>query len=68
MFMPQYDNTTLPDKQRIQGMRSAAAKVYYVEKSFSDGKPVWRFDHGGAGVLIIPCWLCTGLTCCQHSW
>jgi hypothetical protein len=23
--------------------------VYYVERSMSDGKPAWRFDHGGAG-------------------
>jgi hypothetical protein len=52
MFMPQYDNTSLPDSVRIQGMQAAHAKVSYVEKSLSDGKPVWRFDHGGAGVYV----------------
>jgi hypothetical protein len=48
-FSPHYDNTSLPDSLRKRGSMQARARVYYVENSMSDGKPAWRFDHGGAG-------------------
>jgi hypothetical protein len=49
VFSPNYDNTSLPDSERVKGVQQAHARVYYVDHSRADDKPAWRFDHGGAG-------------------
>jgi hypothetical protein len=49
VFSPNYDNSSLPDSERVKGEQRARARVYYVDKSRADDKPAWRFDHGGAG-------------------
>uniref|UniRef100_A0A383W1N3 GH16 domain-containing protein n=2 Tax=Tetradesmus obliquus TaxID=3088 RepID=A0A383W1N3_TETOB len=54
MFGPNYDNSSLPDSQRIPASRRANADVYYIPQSRSDGKPAWRFDHGGAEKIWDP--------------